>query len=129
MKSLKILFILVTCFTIISCSKKEDATSEQISVDNILGMWKVVDRFPSFTTDCEREEYVVFYADSTLFRDQCGNSTGTWTVVEGELQIDLGESGSALVGEKFECTFVDEKKIKIKSLSNSLVWVTYRKIE
>lgn len=130
MKLLKFSLILVLGLLFVSCSNQDDQTDQTINENNILGMWRISNRFPALSTDCEKSEYIVFYADKTFFRDQCGKSEGTWEVVAGEFQINIATVDSVPVsGQDYKCFYEEDNKIKVQSLSNSLFWATYTKVE
>lgn len=130
MKS-KIFLLFLLSILLSSCFNREEAIDEPMDTNQIVGTWKIEDRFYPLTTDCEREEYIVFYADSTLYRDQCGNTRGKWYVVNGELRVDLDLNVDSLgySDADFKCFFVEKNIIKAQSLSNKMLWVKYKKVE
>lgn len=131
MKKMRLLLTLLLSIMLVSCFNRDEPMDEPMETNQIIGMWKIVDRAFGLHTECEKDEYVVFYADSTLFRDQCGTLRGRWYVLNGELRVDLGLNLDSLgySDSNFKCFFVEKNVIKAQSLSNNLIWIKYRKVE
>ncbi len=127
----KLFFVLLFPFVLSSCFERDIPTGEEITENKVIGTWGIISKFPPATTDCEKDELIEFYADSTLLRSQCDTLDGTWAVVDGEIQLDLGVDPSDFGYDStgFNCYFVDENVLKIESKkAPSLFWAKYEKL-
>jgi hypothetical protein len=106
----------------------EEPINKPITKENILGKWKVYDRFPSLSTDCEKREYIIFNEDSTLYRAQCDTLTGKWQIL-GDTILEITFDSGDTYGSNCKCYFVAENKIKIEPKQKSMFWATYIKEE
>lgn len=114
-----LLFLLVGFY---SC--EED--TPVITQESMVGKWLIKDRSFGFTTDCERNEYIMFNADSTLIRQQCGQTTGSWYVANDELFVQLVLDTVYANGD-YKCELLEKDVIKIKSVDNAFIWASYQK--
>ena len=114
-----VLFI-IACF--FSCADENLV----ITKDTMMGKWLIKDRAFGFTTDCERNEYIIFNADSTLLRQQCGQTTGNWYIQNEKLILNL-TLDTTYSNSQYDCELLSEDEIKIKSVDMAYIWATYKK--
>lgn len=121
-KILLVATLFFLCIGFFSCDEEKPV----ITTKSMIGKWLIKDRAFGFTTDCERNEYIIFNADSTLLRQQCGQTTGTWYVQKEELIVDL-VLDTTYTSSEYKCELISENVIKIKAVNNVLLWATYKK--
>jgi len=126
MKKLLFITVVVLSFAcLISCDDKKSI----ITPEGMIGKWLIKDKIGGFTTDCERNEYIVFNADSTLLRHQCSETTGTWSVQNGKLVIHLPVD-STYANSSYSCELITPTEIKVSLKSSDFpitLWATYKK--
>lgn len=124
MKKILIISSLLLLFIgFFSCEKDEPV----ITSESMVGKWLIYDKAFGFTTDCERNEYILFNADNSLIRYQCNDTIyGSWNVQNKELILDL-VLDTTYTGSEYKCELLSEGVIKIKAVNNVLFWATYKK--
>ena len=122
MKKLGLLAVLMILFA--ACTEEEVHITMNTHV--IIGKWNVKDKVGGFTTDCERTEYILFNADSTIFRQQCGQTSGIWYIENEKLVLDL-VLDTVFTDATYSCELLSEREIKIKCVEKPYIWATYTK--
>lgn len=115
-----ITFIIVGFF---SCAEDLVITNE-----TMVGKWLIKGKVGGFTTECERNEYILFNADSTLLRQQCNQTIlGNWYIDKNDKLILNLTLDTAYSNSQYDCELLSEDEIKIKSVSMAYLWASYTK--
>ncbi len=124
MKKISLLLLVFFVSTVfMSCEK----TDLEITENLMVGKWIIKSRSFNFTTDCEKNEFIVFNEDSTLVREQCNDTTyGTWYVENEQLLLNLVIDTNYLSSE-YKCELIAEDQIKVEATNNFLIWMKYAK--
>lgn len=107
----KFIFIPALFFVLIgflSCDKDEAL----ITPEAIVGKWHLRSTTVGFGDECESIECVTFYADSTLLREGCSESEGTWYIENDNLYFVLDESEAGDV--TYTCKLYADGTLEVK---------------
>lgn len=114
-------FTIITALLFMSC---EHALQEKdITENQLIGKWKIVDRIAfDLAVACEKNEYIIFNADSTLVRYQCDTIIGKWSVNAGDVVLELQTSDSTT--SSYYCSYLSDTRIRAAS---GPIWAVYEK--